>query len=513
MITQYLSRLDLYDYRLVCRNFADIAAEELFRVVKFHASQKSVARLQAISEHKNLRACVHAIIWDSNLWNLGEIDSYAEWCEYVASNSGLPSRWDPKPQRWQRPDSRLSTSDELYAQFEKHQVRVAEERALFKDFTWIDDDLPYDGQLTARRLTRTLAKFNNLKKISIVNGHFECRNGRTIKKDFRCGPPDQGEMVSRGERLHTVSKHYREAAVQEFRAALMAAPRRLEKLRVNALHWKALALDEIAASDAWEKYCSSNSLLTTDVALRDNCLSQNLTSLHLTLTCFDDDEDFFWDEDDYLSTLGKEDPYIQKLRDFLRSLTKLQSLHLSLEQRSEDMYFIKDPLAFCTGIVSERTWPSLRKLSLAMFDLSSQQFLDLIISHSSTLEDLRLKDICLYQDPDAEVRKCGFFSEEFLPVSWIEVLDTLQPQLSLKKARCEGLFYSSLKDGGGKFAPRWEMDECGLGTALAEYLVHGGSNPLDLDRVPDFKGYGNDSEGSSDDSEGSSDDFDSADEE
>jgi hypothetical protein len=70
MIVPYLRNSDLCNYRLASKKLADIALEELFQIIKVHASRVSVARLENIADDPTLRTHVRHLVWDTNRWDL-----------------------------------------------------------------------------------------------------------------------------------------------------------------------------------------------------------------------------------------------------------------------------------------------------------------------------------------------------------------------------------------------------------------------------------------------------------
>ena len=70
-LVPYLSDRDLCNYRLPSRNLARIRAKERFLFIAFHASERSVQRLLDISHAEHIRKCVKALVWDSNLSDIG----------------------------------------------------------------------------------------------------------------------------------------------------------------------------------------------------------------------------------------------------------------------------------------------------------------------------------------------------------------------------------------------------------------------------------------------------------
>ena len=369
------------------------------------------------------------------------------------------------------------TQDELFRiHYKRYESRVEEEWVLLQDFEPLTDgtsrfDAAARGGLRFESLSGILPSFPNLRKMSILNGHLTCKNGK-VKKIWReCGPPmGDDDVIGRGERLHVLPAEDFGAGVHEFWTSLLAAPPTIRKFRADAVHYTAFFPEHLAMPDEYEKMIIESlfSPLNNDNRkFQHPC--QNLTSLHLTITTLNGIE-----EED-VPFPGDERHFLKRFHALLCGFTKLQSLHLSLERRFRWGGSISAPLIIPDGIVPRFTWPYLRKLSLAFVDMSPEQLKNLAMDHSATLEELRLCDICL--DTNLSMYVGDEVDKEEDSGDWIGLISTLQEHLHLKKARFEGCLWSDpefLIDE----PPRWRMSDDGLGIALAEFLVNGGEMPL-----------------------------------
>jgi hypothetical protein len=159
----------------------------------------------------------------------------------------------------------------------------------------------------------------------------------------------------------------------------MAASGHLSKLRVDVVAWQGFIPFSLMHTEE---------LTRIREMVGDYC--PNLTSVHLTFTTINGNR---WYNDHIHPP--EERCFFQTLLKFLHRLTKLQSLCLSLERLVERNGIVHAPLTCPIDIALERIWPDLRKLSLAYFELSSENLAKLVLSHAETLENLRLKNIRL----------------------------------------------------------------------------------------------------------------------
>ncbi len=464
---------DLCNMRLVSKVMADIAAHQLFRVIKFHAGAKSYFQLITLSNHKTLCKQVQTLIWDSNLWDLRDIGRFNEFRQYIGWKRSQIRRTNLGRQSL---GPKLS-SDDLRKHYSWYQYRVEEEWILRQDYEYESSGYPpehdpvLEGGLMYDCLRNTLPKFTNLKKLSVLNGTFTCANGKAAKTNILCGQTAEGEVISRGERLHYMDFALYRAGVHEFWTSLLAAPKTVTKFRANAVNFMAFMPQGTEFDDLIE-YGLFGSL--GEDSLKVEAPWQNVTSLHLTITTLNGDDE------NHNSHAGTQKAFLRRLHALLRSLAKLQSLHLSLERRIHYDNEVSAPIIIRDGIAPRYTWPTLRKLSLGYIDISPDQLKYLILDHATTLEELRLSDICLDTNLDIyndEMARVDNEEDEANDAGdWKELFTGLRERLRLKRAQFKGCFWSEpeLSDQ----PPRWRMSDNGLGIALSEYLVHGGDNPL-----------------------------------
>ncbi|KAF1941347.1 hypothetical protein EJ02DRAFT_455282 [Clathrospora elynae] len=166
------------------------------------------------------------------------------------------------------------------------------------------------------------------------------------------------------------------------------------------------------------------------------------------------------------------------LRDFLAKLHHLESLKIDLDSSLEhdDLISRLSPSKFDDVIGLDYTWTKLRKLSPSHFYASQHAFLSLLERHSSTLKDLRLRDIVLRESigflTDATI---GFSGEDegVIDHDWRQVLQRIAEILDLEQAKLSGLL------GVNESGDEWILEENNeLTAATARYLTKGGQCPL-----------------------------------
>jgi hypothetical protein len=457
MIVSYLRSSDLCSYRLASKALADIAGEQLFGVVKFHASRKTVAGLERIAEDATRRTHIQHLVWDTNRWDLFPTREGGKLRYFNKLLSRRPTKF-----------ARITSDADLAADIESNSsdlaLRETHQEIYMGRIREEHELLTAPGALCRSTLRETLAKFPNLKKISLVNGEICYEDRKIIKRNLRCGPHPPGEIYSRGYRLHAAREDYIGPAVHEFWNIIAAAPKELNKLRADAVSWRAFLPSDFTYSEGTKHIREMTRFFMTNDYHR---YCANLTSIHLTITTINDDQynDF--------PPPQKQRCFFQTLRRFLHRLINLQSLHLSLERLVTWQSVEHAPLYSDDGISSERIWPNLRKLSLAYFDMDRDNLTKLLFSHAETLKTLCLEHVRLVQDPLSETPPKA-------EGAWFGLFHEIQDVLHLQSARFKGCLYDSRPGWDPEESLSWRMEEDGLGEALAEFLTNGGSYPLSI---------------------------------
>ncbi|KAF2110774.1 hypothetical protein BDV96DRAFT_603834 [Lophiotrema nucula] len=339
-IVRHLPPLDLYNYRLASKLFADIGATELFETVTFHAGIQSVERLASLAKHEKLRQVVRAIRWDTNQWDL--------LMNLVTFRSLM-----------QRRSNGAYTEAAVLEAYRRYNKLVDDETALLDESA---------GQLGPTRIYEILKRFPRLNKVFIINGDYHYSR-RSVIKDSILVRRNPSGSVQRGEGLYDQSISNGDAAGPGLHAwwSLVADGQTVDrtgftKLRADVLDWKAFTRKTVGFQNPLP----------------------NLTSIKLRITSH-------WD-----GGRQRDRDLEDHLRTFLSGLKQLKSLQLEYPT-----ILIKWPeVSLASVLPLESCWPRLRKLSLQNMYVHEPDLLRVLSNYAATLKDLRLADLWLLSDSD-----------------------------------------------------------------------------------------------------------------
>jgi hypothetical protein len=187
---------------------------------------------------------------------------------------------------------------------------------------------------------------------------------------------------------------------------------------------------------------------------------QQLLSFHLRITIR---FEHYWGDTQYREddmeiedrVLCAQDVFSEHhLMNFLVGLPKLQSLKLEFGKCEPSTARLSD-------IFSEsHTWPGLQKMTLVCFATKPEDLLSLLDRHRSTLKVLRLHEAWFEAPSDTLIRE----------LDPLEVLATIHKTLRLERAKLSGCF--------GHANQLYDLNDTNLAHAVTEYLIHGGTCPL-----------------------------------
>ncbi|KAF2246775.1 hypothetical protein BU26DRAFT_567118 [Trematosphaeria pertusa] len=440
-ICAYLPDAELRSVRLASRACAGIAAKYLFHAIKFHASNASYDRLVSIAKNERLRRCVKSIFWDTNLWDLG-VHSFQEWLDYIhCGGEFLRKHWShetleemeqalPKPNTTEQTelDSWERRCDNFY--YPVLEIKIATSYRRYVDQREDEEDMLLSGRLQPENLRVILRDFTALRAIGIINGCLRFRNGDIYVHSER--------GLWRGMRRHRKDLPDSFFDILSFQAALLAAPD-LRAIEAHEIDWRAFQPDH---------YFSG----------LDHVVADSLTSLHLTFALFvEEEQDNAIDECDAALSKGL-------LKRFLTKFASLRTLYLDLNCRGNPPHN-NAPGEVRHIFPPHRAWPRLENLTLKHVDSTEQDMIQLLSNHACSLKQLHLQDI--YLDPKG---------------SWINIVTTIQPLLTLDSASFSGDIYNQLGMTEGVDThddwDGWNMNDSKLAKALSDYLVHGGDCPI-----------------------------------
>jgi hypothetical protein len=452
VIAQYVSALDLPNYRLVDKMFAEIGAEHLFEKIPFHCSSASLARIECIKKAEHLNKYCHTLIWDTNSWNISGIRDLHEWTRYFATKA----KHQPTAAGDRYPPDKLNELAHNRQEWESYVSNVYEEKVT----------------MDPHRIQDCLEGFKVMKKLHILNGGLS-RTHRGIEKtsDF-VRLPEPPVVHYRGQSLYNGG-----AYVGPPQRPGGSAFKVIRDIKSIDWHLTKLRLDSVC----WSVFSSPHGELPS---------LQHLLSFHLRTTVrYEHHLTSDLQNADYEQTM---DTQLRRARrifgkhhllDLLIKLRKLRSLKLEFSQHQcPDLEFdghmyvkklVTRASTTLSDIISEsHTWPNLQKITLRRLGTTSKALLTLMQRQRSTLKVLKLHDICFEVD-------AGQDTSQLKPP---DVLTTMHELLQLERAQLSGGFGFARVSVG----PLWDLNDPELGRGAADYLVHGGTCPLNDTNNKDF---------------------------
>lgn len=421
LIATYVHREDLPHYRLASKQLCVIGTQELFSTVVFHYSTTSIERLKELSASDRIRGCVKTIFWDDNRFKIFRVGSMYEWklhCDYRAGLNLLREHRTASQELYRPLYAQLSGNRE---EWEAYGNKVLDEKI---------------ARQAAEQL-EALEYFQNLRSVHVVNGelwpaHRGVRKVAHVLPHALPTPP----VLRRGE---GIADFYSLPGIEAFKTIQRYCKSSLRKLKLDRVHPSAFV-----SSEPGDLHC--------------------LTSLDITIFGYSGDWRF-----QYGLTLGK---LMENLEMFMACLLQLESLKIGL---GNGALTPTAPLASIHHVFhAETTWPKLRKLSLSGFSATPDSLASLLAKHSSTLKDLRLRDISWEKDAsDAPEEKKKVPLRSIQHCAWPRVLQEIAECLSLERSTASG----TLSENGDVLG--WQLDKDDeLAADVEKYLISGGQCPL-----------------------------------
>lgn len=290
-------------------------------------------------------------------------------------------------------------------------------------------------------LQGALGGLTNMRKLYVINGHL-MRTHRGVKKTTDSIHAPEALIHYRGESL------YNDGPVGPIQRPGVHAFVALQ--RFDDIKWQLtkLRLDAVC----WSVFSSKIGVIPS---------LQQLQSLYLQITIR---FEHHWGDSQYrehsvevgLSLRDVRAAFHQhRLREFLVGLPKLQSLKLDLgADKYAEVLTTLAPSLVADVLAVRHTWSDLRKLSLRCFYTQPKTLLALLKRHRSTLRVLKLHNVLI---------------DTFLGPGPLEILATIHKTLQLERAKLSGNFSGE---------QTWDLSDTSLARAVEEYLVHGGTCPL-----------------------------------
>jgi hypothetical protein len=184
IITQYIPRSDLPNYRLVNKTFATIGAEALFQEILFHCSSRSLARLDAIKKAEHLKKYCHTLVWDANYWNISDVRDLHECTRYFEAKACLPKHQPIAVGKKFSPEKFIDLANNRY-EWEHYLNNIHDEKSAK---SWLN-------------LECALRGLSSVQKLYVLNGHIE-RTHHGYKKTTDFVSPPVIPIHYRGQSLY-----------------------------------------------------------------------------------------------------------------------------------------------------------------------------------------------------------------------------------------------------------------------------------------------------------------------
>lgn len=417
VLTQFIHLDDLPNYRLASKLCAEAGRPELFHTITFQRTLASASRLKHFIENEHLSKLVRTVIWDTNLWRVGnDVRDWHEWTRYcdlkAEHNTPFPSalykELAASRQHWEAYLTRLEKELEIVQQF----------KSLLMNPSYVGLGLP------------------NLHKIHVIRGAYQLDN-RHVRRIVGHPMLPVGIVLKswKGDRVSSCLDAVSRALI--FNGAVVAKEMYLDGLPIQTLNRHSVG--------------SRYSNLTT-IKIRRDITKDEVTS----------DTQRHW------------------LPTFLGRWHNLENLSLDLRDRTirpnhippevpRSVRTIQDTFEIArkmtgSGLEGPVIWPKLRRLSLRHFDTTSDALLSLVTRHSSTLRDLGLHDIWLCAEgPDLVTQQ-----------SWREVFHDISSATNLDNISVSGMF----RYNDGTKRTRLNFDEESRANATTSWIIQGRDCPL-----------------------------------
>ncbi|KAI0885110.1 uncharacterized protein GGS22DRAFT_138997 [Annulohypoxylon maeteangense] len=350
IICSYLEIEDVRRFRLCCRAFADAAACFVHREVIFYLHETDLEMLRCISLHpiasKNVRSLVyigHTLGPDKQ-----SIEAFCQDYELIrmADKVAAEQSNEPLPPR---------LSDHQLLEFYKRYEHAFEQE---QKVVGNNEDISCIKEVVSR--------FTALQELVMSNG-FWFRKGLTKT-------PFEGIIARPGSHLMPEGCRQLDSVLN----AVFESNIKLKKLTAGELSWQFFQRPPAELKRTMPFYSDLTCLqLCIDVGMIESNAGPGT----------------LWD-----ITTGTEVPQCRQLlktgllRDFIKSLTQLQTLYVVFNWHSEEHGYA----ASLEDIMEPKhTWEHLESLTLGNITCERQDLMSMLKRHKNTLEDLCLRDVRL----------------------------------------------------------------------------------------------------------------------
>lgn len=424
MIARHVEREDLPNYRLASKILADAGRPQQFHTIVLRSTLASWSAFKRVRGDEHLSRFVRTLIWDASAWRVGtDVRDWHEWTRHCESQAKHYALVNPKPDQAALYEE-LAGSRQLW---EAYLSRLEEEKAVRQEIA---------ADIVNRTPTPAWLELSNLRTIHVVKGAYQFNNRHIYRLHEHTKLPVASTLSA-----------WRGDSFSQTPSAHMLLP--IHSLTAAAPNTSKLRLDGLTVAD--------NSFLTTQTYIRNS----DLSSVKIRFGTSNHGR--------FSSTPPR---YFHQ---YLDQWPNLESLTLDLHNRIpagnnttaaletiQNVFGVEGGSAVVTSALgSPLTWPRLRKLSLGHFNSTPKALISLINRHGSTLRDLRLHAIWIYD-------KIGWNDAVPTQYSWQEVFRSVGAATNLEKLKLSGLFRN-----GSQKDDDWDFDIGGLSEHVAAWIIKG----------------------------------------
>ncbi|KAI1842193.1 hypothetical protein JX265_001446 [Neoarthrinium moseri] len=414
VVCSHLETNDIYNFRLTCRAYGDVGACYSHRRLKFHFHHDDFQMLELLSRHPIISKNVVSLVYFTNRLELKSDGRKKDRVDLILDYEKRTHRLNTRETH--APPSATEELNEMFQEYEKIADRQIE-------MIQLDED--------CRMLQGIVSRLGNLQEIEV---RYRDR-------------PRQGQA---GNNMGPFKKIKR--LNQRFTRSKPTGCRELRSL-LSSLPGSTIMLRSLACENLDWTFFSEG--LGTGLHAMPSL--QNLTMVELSLNA---STELAGRPDGASEPASKHLFGTGVVGRFLSSLDKLRDLRITL-----GCYAGRIPKPACLPdiITPGHHWSHLESLSLGGLECEGQDLLGVLGAHKETLRSLCICSI------------------ELTSRSWFELLPAIQEVLCLDTACICGELIDGLYEGlawhGGypDEGPSWVT---GLGHAMNEYLVSGGTMPL-----------------------------------
>ncbi|KAI1374800.1 hypothetical protein F4677DRAFT_156509 [Hypoxylon crocopeplum] len=409
IICSFLDIEDIRRFRLCCKAFADAGACFAFREVVFYLHHHDLDMLRSISLHpiasKNVRSLVYVgHTLDPTKETLD--DFHKSYCMIRRAEMYIAFRTGEAPPP-------VVGEQQLQMLYKNYEATVDRQ----ENIIWNNADISC--------IREAISRFTSLQEVTMSCDFWFLKNGRKS--------PFEGCLLKPNDYLEPTGCRQLDSLL----SAIFEADIKLRRLSAGSFSWRFFQKPAAELSRALSLYTNLTCLeLCIDTGLRDDRATNKLT-------------------------VGTEVPECCRmletglLRNFIKSLTQLRTLHVVFSWHSEEHGY---PARLENIMEPKHRWGHLESLTLGNITCERHDLLSMLRRHKSTMKDLCLRDIRLRS------------------TSWQVLLPKIRRTMDLEEACICGELYGLEEGSPFIFTEYWDLgypDEFScLREDVNDYLVY-----------------------------------------